>query len=75
MEKYANLSGDSGVVLYEIGSDSIRVQFSDGARYLYSYTSAGAANIEQMKLLAKRGRGLNAFIRTTVRKKYARKER
>lgn len=75
MERYANLGGDSGVVGYEIGNDFIRVQFSDGSIYLYTYASADANNIEQMKRLARNGQGLNAFINRHVRKAYARKER
>ena len=75
MERYKNLGGDSGVVAYEIGSDSIRVQFSDGAIYRYTYASAGSSNIEHMKQLARNGQGLNSFINTTVRKAYALKER
>lgn len=75
MERYANLGGNSGVVGYEIGDDFIRVQFSDGSIYLYTYTSAGSKNIEQMKRLARIGRGLNSFINRNVRKAYARKER
>lgn len=75
MERYKNLGGDSGVVAYEIGSDFIRVQFSDGEIYLYTYASAGSHHIEHMKQLARNGQGLNSFINTTVRKAYARKER
>jgi hypothetical protein len=75
MERYANLSGDSGVVSFEIGSDFIRIQFSDGGIYLYTYASAGAENIEQMKILARSGRGLGSFTIRVVRKKYTRKER
>lgn len=75
MERYRNLGGDSSVIAYEIGSNFIRVQFSDGSVYLYTYASAGSHNIEQMKQLARRGRGLNSFIMTNVRKAYARKER
>lgn len=75
MERYRNLGGDSGVAAYEIGADFIRVQFSDGSIYLYTYTSAGSSNVEHMKQLAGNGQGLNAFINTTVRKAYARKER
>ncbi len=71
MEKYKNLGGDSGVSAYEIASGSIIVEFSDGAAYLYTYQSAGSPNIEQMKLLAVRGEGLNAFINKNVQKKYA----
>lgn len=75
MEPYGNLGGDSGVVAYENGPDFIRVEFSDGAIYLYTYASAGSHNIEHMKSLAGNGQGLNSFITTTVRKRYARKER
>ena len=75
MERYKNLGGDSGVVAYEIGPDFMRVQFSGGAIYLYTYSSAGSHNIEHMKQLARNGQGLNSFINTTVRKTYVRKER
>ena len=75
MERYKNLGGESGVVAYENGLDFIRVQFNDGSVYLYTCASAGAQNIEHMKQLAISGQGLNAFINTTVRKAYARKER
>ena len=75
MERYQNLGGNSGVVAYEIGQDFIRVQFSDGSIYLYTYASTGSHKIEHMKLLASNGQGLNSFIGTTVRKKFASKER
>lgn len=75
MERYRNIDGDSGVTGYEIGSDYIRVEFSDGSVYLYTYSSAGSHNIEQMKKLAVAGNGLNSFINRNVRKSYERKER
>lgn len=75
MVPYKNINGDSGVIVYETGLDYIRVQFSTGAVYLYTYTSAGEKNIEYMKILANKGDGLNAFINTTVRRGYAKKER
>lgn len=75
MERYRNLGGDSGVVAYDIGEDSITVEFSDGSVYLYTYQSAGGHNIEQMKELAVAGRGLNSFINKYVRKQYASKLR
>lgn len=75
MERYLNFNGDSGGVGYEIGADSITVQFSDGSIYLYTYASAGFDNIEQMKQLAQAGGGLNAFINTRVCNAYAKKER
>lgn len=75
MERYRDIDGDSGVAGYETGPDFIRVQFTTGAVYLYTYASAGAQNIEQMKRLAVAGDGLNSFINRHVRKLYARKER
>ena len=75
MERYKNLGGDSGVVAYEIGDDSIKVQFHDGSLYLYNYRSAGSNNIEHMKELAIAGQGLNSFISRVVRKGYASKLR
>lgn len=75
MMPYNNIDGDSGVSAYEYGADYIRVQFSTRSVYLYTYNSAGAQNIEHMKMLAQNGEGLNAFINKTVRKLYARKER
>jgi hypothetical protein len=75
MERYKNLGRDSNVAAYEIDSDRITVQFSDGSMYLYTYRSAGQVNIEQMKMLAKAGRGLNSFINTWVRKAYDSKVR
>lgn len=75
MERYGNIDGDSGVAAYESGADFIRVQFSDGSVYLYTYASAGSQSIEHMKALAAAGRGLNAFINTSVKKSYSRKER
>lgn len=73
MERYANRGGDSGVAAYRIGPDSICIQFTTGATYLYTYVSAGANNIETMKDLARQGHGLNSFTNRVVRTKYARK--
>jgi len=70
METYKNLGGNSNVIAYEIGSDSITVQFGDGSTYLYTYQSAGQSNIEHMKTLAIAGSGLNSFIMRNVKKLY-----
>jgi hypothetical protein len=75
MQWYKNTNGDSGISAYEYGPDFIRVQFSDGAVYLYTNSSAGIQNIMTMKKLADQGNGLNSFINKNVRKSYARKER
>jgi hypothetical protein len=75
MERYSDIDRDSGVVAYETGTDFIRVQFSDGAIYLYTYRSAGQRDIDAMKALAARGDGLNAYINNYAKKSYERKER
>lgn len=63
MERYRNLSGNSGVSVYEIGSDYILVKFSGTARtYIYSYRKAGQNHVENLKRLAKSGSGLNSYI-------------
>jgi len=71
MERYKNLNGNSGVAGYELGSDSITVEFEEGGRYLYTDTSAGAENIRQMQQLARGGAGLATFINRVVRERYA----
>jgi hypothetical protein len=74
MIRYSDIDRDSGVNAYEYGEDFIRVQFSTGATYHYTYASAGQQNIETMKQLADRGDGLNAFINDHAKKAYARRE-
>ena len=63
MQRYNNLNGDSGIHSFEIGDDYIVVQFSGTPRvYKYSYLKAGRTHVEQMKLLALGGSGLNSYI-------------
>lgn len=71
MERYKNLGGDSNIVAYEIGNDSIKIQFGDGSIYLFNYQSTGKDNVERMKVLAVSGTGLNSFIQRFVKKRYA----
>lgn len=73
MERYKNLGGDSGVVAYEFGADSIKVQFRGGDVYLYTYESTGPNDIDTMKSLALSGQGLNEFISRHVKKRFAAK--
>lgn len=75
MQRYRNLSGDSGVVAYELAPGRIVVQFVDGWKYEYTNLSAGAATIDTMQRLAREGRGLSSFISVHVRNDYARKFR
>jgi hypothetical protein len=75
VQPYGNLSGDSGVVAFELGARSVIIQFRDGWKYQYTAASAGAHAIEEMKRLAVAGRGLSTFISQGVRDGYARKFR
>jgi hypothetical protein len=75
MERYRNIGGDSAVRAYQIGDDSIQVQFTDLSVYLYNNRSTGSTNIEHMKALAMAGQGLNSFISRVVKKAYASKLR
>ena len=71
MEKYRNSGGGSGVSSFEIGSDNIIVKFSGNTRtYKYSYKRAGHQHVENMKQLAKGGRGLNSYIMRYVKNLY-----
>lgn len=71
MENYMNLGGNSGISAYEISTESVTVQFTTGAVYVYTYQSAGRGNIEEMKTLASGGQGLNSFIMRHVKNNFA----
>lgn len=70
MQRYANRSGGSGVSAYEIGTNYIRVMFSTGSIYQYSYRKAGQYHVDKMKTLAIQGSGLNSYINNNVKFKY-----
>ena len=70
MTIYKNLSGDSGVVAYEVYDDSIDVQFKGTGNYGYKVADCGRFTIDQMKSLAQTGRGLQTFINKNKPKFY-----
>ncbi|MFA5499324.1 MAG: hypothetical protein WCX83_03695 [Candidatus Cloacimonas sp.] len=70
MEVYKNLGGDSGVVGYQIEEDRIIVEFSSGAQYSYTYRNPGIDHVEEMKELARAGKGLNSYINRNVKYDY-----
>ncbi len=70
MERYKNLSGKSPITHYQIEDDRIIVQFDTGKSYSYSYRKAGRNNVELMKVLARKGKGLSAYITRNVRYLY-----
>ncbi|PSL44160.1 hypothetical protein CLV51_10625 [Chitinophaga niastensis] len=71
MEIYQNIGGDSGVYAFLIDDNSITVEFSTRAVYLYNYSRPGSRHVDQMKTLALSGRGLNSYISRYVGKNYA----
>lgn len=73
MKKYGNPCGNSGVSAYEIGPDSITVQFKSGDLYLYDYGITGRSAVEKMKRLAVLGTGLATYISQSVGKNYTAK--
>ena len=70
--RYGNLSGDSGVTHFAIGTDFVAVQFETPTVYVYDYDRPGRITVEQMKAFALAGRGLGTYISRHVRKAYAR---
>ena len=75
MTPYRNLSGNSNVASYESTKDSIHVVFKSGRyrNYLYNSVRPGQTVVERMKFLAALGSGLNSYISSTVKDRYARK--
>jgi hypothetical protein len=71
VERYKSLDENSGVVAYEIGPDFIKVRFRDGPIYVYNDVRPGAAHVEQMKVLARTGKGLSTYISQHVKSLYA----
>lgn len=70
MIPYGNLRGNSPIIGYEIEPTRIYVMFKGGRIYSYSYESAGSYNVEQMKILAREGAGLSAYITRNARFNY-----
>lgn len=69
--KYKDIDDDSNVSMYEIGSDYISIIFNSAQRiYTYTYRSAGVHHVERMKVLAKTGDGLNAYVNKYCRNLY-----
>lgn len=75
MTPYRNLSGESNVLSYGITEESIHVVFRSGAyrNYLYNNVRPGKAVVDQMKVLAQNGVGLNSYISRVVKSNFAQK--
>lgn len=70
MERYSNLRGNSPITHYQIEDERIIVWFKGGKSYSYSYGKAGNAHVEKMKVFARSGSGLSAYITQNVRFAY-----
>jgi hypothetical protein len=73
MKRYKGISGLTGVEAFLAGKDFIRIKFKTGPVYLYNYKRPGRLQVEEMKRLAKIGKGLTTYINQFVRDQYAEK--
>ena len=62
MKTYRDGDNNSNIMGYEYGESWIRVYFRDNSEYEYTGGSCTQYTINQMKLLADQGDGLNSFI-------------
>ena len=74
MTTYKNISGESGVLAYEILPEGIRIQFVGESVYYYSHSTPGLEHVQKMKELAEKGIGLATYISQNVRKNFDHKE-
>ncbi len=73
MKIYANRGGNSNVESFELGNDFIAVKFKSTLKiYVYSYSSAGAYNVDRAKRLAEDGSGLGSHIMLSMRNDFER---
>lgn len=65
MKTYGNFSKGSNITSFQIGDNFIKIKYTDTSKvFTYSYKKAGQKNIDNMKLLASCGSGLNRYINT-----------
>ena len=75
MPQYGGNSKKHGVTAYEIGPDSIDVEFTSGWVYRFSYQKPGPLRVERMKQLAESGHGLSTFISKHVKNRFESRRR
>lgn len=75
MQLYGVHTRHHGVIGYEIGPDSIDVEFTSGWVYRFTYDKPGQVRVEQMKELARSGKGLSTFINRHVMNRHASRRR
>jgi hypothetical protein len=74
MKRYRNISGNSGILAYEIAPGFIKIKFADGGVYVYDHRKPGKRHVEAMKKLAVAGKGLATYVNQFVRDNYSAKE-
>lgn len=75
MADYGGSRRRRGVKTYEIGPNSIDVEFASGWIYHFTYERTGPLRVEQMKELAESGQGLSSFINKHARNRFASRRR
>lgn len=70
MEAYKNRRGNSPITHFQIEESKIIVWFKGNNKYTYSNNKAGKTHVDQMKILAKNGSGLSAYISHNVKYLY-----
>jgi len=70
MQRYADHSGRSGIIAFELGEDYLDVRFTSGDVYRYTSRRPGAQDLAHMKELALRGEGLSTFISRHIGVRY-----
>lgn len=70
VERYAAVSGNTGVAGFEILGEAIILEFQDRRQYLYSHKKPGKKHVEEMKRLARSGKGLTTYVNQYVRENY-----
>ena len=62
MIPYKNIHRLSSILAYEIGDESIRIEFVSGAVRVYTYVNVGKTHVEAMKKCAIKGKGLGSYV-------------
>ena len=75
MQPYGGHHKKHGVQAYEIGPESIDIEFGSGWVYRISYHKPGPNRVEHMKQLAESGQGLTTFINKHVRNRFESRRR
>jgi len=73
LKNYKDLSGSGGITGYQFLQNGIILQFKSKDLYLYDYKKPGKQHIEQMKILAEKGKGLTTYVNQNIRDNYSQK--